>query len=71
MWLRFCFKCSIIKEFPEQNLDKNILRKLWLSKSNIIGSNIRLRSSMVLRCINDYENEKKYPKSIINDMLER
>ena len=71
MWLRFCFKCSIIKEFPEQNLDKNILRKLWLSKRNIIGSNIRLRSNMVLRCINDYENEKKYPKSIINDMLER
>jgi len=71
MWLRFCFKCSIIKEFPERNLDKNILRKLWLSKRNIIGSNIRLRSSMVLRCINDYENEKKYPKSIINDMLER
>ena len=28
MWLRFCFKCSIIEEFNERALDKNIIRKV-------------------------------------------
>ena len=31
MWLRFCFKCNILKENVDRSLDKNILRKLKLT----------------------------------------
>ena len=37
MWLRFCFKCSIIEEFNDRALDKNIIRKIWLEKKEILN----------------------------------
>lgn len=71
MWLRFCFDCTIKKEFKNRKLDKNIVKKLWLSKDEIINKNISLRSSMVLKCIEDYENNKKYPLEILSSLLEK
>ena len=71
MWLRFCFKCTIQKEFTERELDKNIIRKVWLTKDEILMPEKKLRSKMVIKCINDYEGGKKYPKEIINSLLEK
>ena len=71
MWLRFCFKCSIIEEFNDRTLDKNIIRKIWLEKKDILNSDINLRSSMVLRCINDYEKGIKFSKELISSFLEK
>ena len=31
----------------------------------------KLRSKMVIKCINDFEDGKKYPKEIINSLLEK
>lgn len=71
MWLRFCFECTIEKEFKDRELDKNIVNKLWLSKEEIMNNNILVRSKMVLKCIDDYENKKKYPLDILNFLLEK
>ncbi len=71
MWLRFCFKCSVVKEDSNKELDKAIIRKLWLPKSEILEPKISLRSEMVLKCINDFEKGKNYPKDIINNLLEK
>ena len=71
MWLRFCFKCTIQKEFTEIELDKNIIRKVWLTKDEILMPEKKLRSKMVIKCINDFELGKKYPKEIINSLLEK
>ena len=71
MWLRFCFKCTIQKEFTERELDKNIIRKVWLTKDEILMPEKKLRSKMVIKCINDFEDGKKYPKEIINSLLEK
>ena len=71
MWLRFCFKCSIYDEVKDKKLDKNIIRKLWLSRNQIKEKNISLRSKMVLMCLDDYENGKNYPKELINSLLEK
>ena len=71
MWLRFCFKCSIKEEVLDRKLDKNIIKKVWLTKDEIIKKEKNLRSNMVLKCINDYEEGKKFPKEIINSLLEK
>ena len=71
MWLRFCFECNIKEELKGRKLDKNIVRKLWLSKNEIIQENKLVRSKMVLRCIDDYENKKRYPLEILNSLLEK
>ena len=69
MYLRFCYKCSIIEEKPEIKLDKNIVNKLWLSKDDLLLPGVNLRSNMVLKCINDYYDGYKYSKNIINSLL--
>jgi ADP-ribose pyrophosphatase YjhB (NUDIX family) len=71
MWLRFCFKCTIENEYSNRKLDKNIIRKLWLTKKEIQKENVNLRSNMVLKCIEDYELGKKYPKEVICSLLEK
>tara|TARA_B100001248_G_scaffold172473_1_gene130723 strand:- start:1112 stop:1564 length:453 start_codon:yes stop_codon:yes gene_type:complete len=71
MWLRFCFKCNILEEHVDRNLDKNILRKLWLPKKELTSSNFLYRSNMVLKCIEDYEKGVKYPKEILKNLLEK
>ena len=71
MWLRFCFKCNIIEEHVDRNLDKNILRKLWLPKKELTSSSFLYRSDMVLKCIEDYEKGVKYPKEILKNLLEK
>ena len=71
MWLRFCFKCNILKENVDRSLDKNILRKLWLPKKELTSSNFLYRSDMVLKCIEDYEKGVKYPKEILKNLLEK
>jgi ADP-ribose pyrophosphatase YjhB (NUDIX family) len=71
MWLRFCFKCTIQKEFSDRKLDKNIIRKVWLTKEEILMPERKLRSEMVIKCINDFNDGKKYPKEIISSLLEK
>ena len=71
MWLRFCFKCSIKEELVEKKLDKNIVKKVWLTKDEILKHEKNLRSKMVLKCICDYEEGKRFPKEIINSLLEK
>ena len=71
MWLRFCFKCTVENEIIDRKLDKNIIRKVWLNKDDIVNSRYNLRSSMVLKCINDYESGQRYPNEVIQSSLEK
>jgi ADP-ribose pyrophosphatase YjhB (NUDIX family) len=71
MWLRFCFKCSIKNEYKDRELDKNIIRKIWLSKKELLIPERILRSNMVLKCIDDHEKNKKFPKEVISNLLEK
>ena len=69
MYLRFCFKCSIIEKDLEKKIDKDIVNTLWLSREELLKPEINLRSNMVLTCINDYCDKQKYSKKIINSLF--
>ena len=71
MWLRFCFECSIKEEIKDRELDKNIIRKIWLNKEEVLKENHFLRSKMVMKCIEDFEKGNKYPLDIISSLLEK
>ena len=71
MWLRFCFKCTVENEIIDRKLDKNIIRKVWLNKDDIVNPRYNLRSNMVLKCINDYESGQRYPNEVIQSSLEK
>ncbi len=61
---RHCFVGRIIKHNPEQPLDDGIIATRWLTLQELIDSN-KARSPLVIKCAQDYFNNKQYPLDLI------
>ena len=60
-FLRFAF-CGDVDDFrADQALDTGIVRAVWLSREQILNQQARLRSPLVLRCIDDYLLGRRQP----------
>jgi 8-oxo-dGTP pyrophosphatase MutT (NUDIX family) len=59
-FIRTCFAGTALHHHPDQPLDHGIERALWLSRDEIIALGPKLRSPMVLRCIDDYLAGRRY-----------
>ena len=66
IYLRFCFAGKCTRYHADRSLDDGIIRAVWLSKEEIEANRDRMRSPMVLNCINDYLSGKRYPLELIN-----
>jgi ADP-ribose pyrophosphatase YjhB (NUDIX family) len=53
-FLRFAFRGSVDDHQPHQPLDTGIVRALWMTHEQLRAQSHRLRSPLVLRCIDDY-----------------
>ena len=62
----FCGQCS--DHDPEQVLDTGIVQAVWKSRDELLRRPEQLRSPMVINCIDDYLDGKRYPLSILNDI---
>jgi len=60
-FLRFAFCGSVDDHLPQQPLDTGIVRALWLSHEQLRAQPGRLRSPLVLRCLDDYLLGKRQP----------
>jgi 8-oxo-dGTP pyrophosphatase MutT (NUDIX family) len=60
-FLRFTFCGSVDDHQPAQPLDTGIQRALWLSHEQLRVQPARLRSPMVLRCLDDYLSGRRQP----------
>lgn len=69
-YLRVCFSGTCTNHHPDRKLDEGILRAIWISKEEIESNKNKMRSTMVLRCINDYLSGKRYPLDILNHYLD-
>jgi 8-oxo-dGTP pyrophosphatase MutT (NUDIX family) len=54
--LRFAFTGTVSDHKPEQPLDAGIVTTHWLTRAQLLEREPRLRSPLVLRCVNDYLN---------------
>ena len=52
--MRFAFSGTVDDHQPEQALDDGIIRTHWLSRTDLHEHEQRLRSPLVMRCIEDY-----------------
>lgn len=52
--LRFTFCGTVDDHHPGQPLDTGIVRTHWLSHEQLVRQRARLRSPLVLRCLDDY-----------------
>jgi 8-oxo-dGTP pyrophosphatase MutT (NUDIX family) len=67
-FVRFCFAATGRQHYPDRALDAGIQRAVWLSRAAIAALQDRLRSPMVLRCIDDYLAGHRYPLSLLNHL---
>lgn len=60
-YLRFAFTGQLGKHEPDRKLDHGIVRTLWMTADEIRANKERLRSQLVLRCVEDYLAGVRYP----------
>lgn len=62
----FCGTCH--DHDSEQSLDDGILQAVWKSRDELFEQQQRLRSPMVLDCIDDYLAGKRFPMDMLVDV---
>ncbi|MBD3656319.1 NUDIX hydrolase [Marinobacter sp.] len=65
-YYRFCFSARALRKVSD-TLDDGIIAAHWLTLEEIRQLGERLRSPLVLQCIEDYRNGRRYPLDIIVD----
>lgn len=65
-YLRFCFYGHCVKHHSEQKLDKGIVQAIWLSPEQLKQQADKLRSPMVIKCIEDYLAGNRIPLSMLH-----
>lgn len=67
-YLRFCFAGTAQPPAGRVELDDGILRTLWLNRAEIEALGERLRSKLVLLCIDDYLSGRRYPLELLGHL---
>ena len=57
-FVRFTFAARLLRQHADRELDDGILRAVWLDRESLAASG-RLRSSMVLRSIDDFQSGRR------------
>ena len=68
IYLRHCFCGKLIRHDPQRQLDKTILRTHWLSLEELQQQADKLRSPLVLACIEDYLEGQRFPLTLYRDL---
>lgn len=67
-YLRVCFTGACHDEEVGRPLDEGIVQAVWLSRDELEALDSRLRSPLVLRCVDDYLVGRSYPLDLLVDM---
>ncbi len=68
-YTRVAFTGPVTRHDPHRRLDHGIVRTVWLTFDEILLEKSRLRSPMVLRCVEDYLQDENYPLSLLHSDL--
>jgi 8-oxo-dGTP pyrophosphatase MutT (NUDIX family) len=64
-FLRFAFTGPVSHHDAAQRLDRGIVRTHWLTRSDLQERESRLRSPLVLRCVDDYLAGRRRPLDVV------
>jgi 8-oxo-dGTP pyrophosphatase MutT (NUDIX family) len=67
-FLRAAFTGRCLRHHPDQPLDTGVQRALWLSRDEVAAAQGRLRSPLVLRCIDDYVRGQRFPLALLQHL---
>ncbi len=68
-YLRACFYGHCVAHDPARALDDGIVQALWLSRAELAAASDKLRSPLVLACVDDYLTGQRYPLGVLNHIL--
>lgn len=68
-FLRAAFCGRVSGHDPSRRLDRGIERALWMTREQLVARSARLRSPMVLGCIDDYLNGDRHPLDVIKRVI--
>jgi 8-oxo-dGTP pyrophosphatase MutT (NUDIX family) len=66
--MRFTFTGAVADHRPQQPLDRGIVCTHWLSREDLLEREQRLRSPLVLRCIEDYLGGTRLPIDTVGNL---
>jgi 8-oxo-dGTP pyrophosphatase MutT (NUDIX family) len=66
--MRFAFTGTVADHHAQQPLDRGIVRTHWLSREDLVEREQRLRSPLVLKCIEDYLGGTRQPLETVGDL---
>jgi ADP-ribose pyrophosphatase YjhB (NUDIX family) len=69
-FVRIAVSGEAIKHDPTQSLDRGIVRALWMSREQLVMRSARLRSPLVLRCIDDYLAGARFPLAVMQHLVD-
>ncbi len=67
-YVRFCFHGVVGEPISGCQLDADILATHWLGEAQLQSSKIKLRSPMVLRCIDHHRAGRHFPLESLNSL---
>ena len=67
-YLRFAFGGEVVAHDAQRQLDAGIIAAHWLSLDEIQAVQARLRSPIVMRCMNDYLSGQRCPLELLKDL---
>ena len=71
MYYRICFIAQPVHKISDAVLDTDIIATHWLTQEQLRYQQERLRSPLVLRCVDDFYQGKRYPLSIVYEHSSR
>jgi 8-oxo-dGTP pyrophosphatase MutT (NUDIX family) len=66
--MRFAFTGTVADHHAQQPLDRGIVCTHWLSREDLLEREQRLRSPLVLKCIEDYLGGTRRPLEAVGDL---
>jgi NADH pyrophosphatase NudC (nudix superfamily) len=69
-FLRAVYTGDALGREPGMALDDGIVRTLWMTRDEIAAASARLRSPMVLGCVEDYLAGRRYPLHVVSSLLQ-
>lgn len=64
-YLRFAFAGTVGERIAGRALDTGIHRTLWLTADEMRAEHARMRSPLVLRCLDDFLGGRRYPLDLL------
>jgi len=68
-FLRVAFCGELLSHDPSRALDCGILGLRWLARDELVAPKARLRSPLVVQCVDDYLAGARHPLSLISHLI--